>query len=167
MFFLLLKPLINHVFSPKNRHEISNNRDILTTIDNHEVQTMRSTVYKVFCIRQHFGKTCFHSWNFIGHGWTTIELLPSELGLIETAIPKIHQQTARISFCICRFLFTDKSTEIFCHSIIFLKIVFINIPNINWELNLVRTISTHINHNTKMKFLWSPAHNKVQTHSVL
>jgi hypothetical protein len=61
----------------------------------------------------------------------------------------------------------NKSTEIFCHSIHFLKIVFVNIPNINCELNLIRTISTHISHNTEMEFLWSPAHNKVQTHYVL
>jgi hypothetical protein len=61
----------------------------------------------------------------------------------------------------------NKSAEIFCHSIHFLKIVFVNIPNINCELNLIRTISTHISHNTEMEFLWSPAHNKVQTHYVL
>lgn len=86
-----------------------------------------------------FDDTSFHSWNFNGHGWTTIVVLSSNLGQIETAqYSEEYQQTVRNGFWICTFYF-NKSTEIFCHLIAYLNIVFVKISKTNREPSLIRT----------------------------
>ena len=109
MFFLLLEPLINHipVAFPKIAMKFRITGIIGQVPENHYVQTMRSTVYKVFCIRQFFGNTSFYSWNFTWHGWTTIEALSSDSGQTNTPIPKIYQQTTRNGSGSVRFSSTN------------------------------------------------------------